>query len=146
MKKTWIIPVVFTIIIIAMWTFVRAGASPQAPDHDVNIVDNNPADFDCTFLPINYSNSETINGDYIPGNEDPFCMRPTWTPEPEITIEAVTPTVTPAVTATATPDSDGKVTLCHKPDTPAEKTLRIPQPAVQGHLGHGDYIGECNDD
>jgi len=37
------------------------------------------------------------------------------------------------------------VTICHKPDTPAEKTLVVPRSAVAGHLGHGDYEGECED-
>ena len=40
-------------------------------------------------------------------------------------------------------DVEGKVTICHKPGTPAEKTLTVPQSAVNGHLGHGDYLGEC---
>jgi hypothetical protein len=33
--------------------------------------------------------------------------------------------------------------VCHKPGTPAEKTLHLPQAAVPGHLGHGDYPGAC---
>ena len=36
-----------------------------------------------------------------------------------------------------------KVTICHKPGTPAEKTMEVPQSAVDGHLGHGDYLGPC---
>ena len=35
------------------------------------------------------------------------------------------------------------VTLCHKPGTPAEKTLVLPSSAVGGHLGHGDTLGAC---
>ena len=35
------------------------------------------------------------------------------------------------------------VTICHKPGTPAEKTMTIPRSALPGHLGHGDYEGEC---
>ena len=35
------------------------------------------------------------------------------------------------------------VTICHKPGTPAEKTLTIPESALEGHLGHGDFIGSC---
>jgi hypothetical protein len=35
------------------------------------------------------------------------------------------------------------VTICHKPGTPAEKTLVVDDDAVPGHLGHGDYLGEC---
>jgi len=38
-----------------------------------------------------------------------------------------------------------KVTICHKPGTPAEKTKQVPESAVQGHLGHGDTRGECGD-
>ncbi len=34
-------------------------------------------------------------------------------------------------------------TLCHKPGTPAEKTLVLPTEAVPGHLGHGDRLGSC---
>ncbi len=37
------------------------------------------------------------------------------------------------------------VTLCHQPGTPAEKTMDLPQSAIPGHLGHGDYIGSCED-
>jgi len=36
-----------------------------------------------------------------------------------------------------------KVTICHKPGTPAEKTKEVPPQAVPGHLGHGDTLGEC---
>jgi hypothetical protein len=36
-----------------------------------------------------------------------------------------------------------KVTVCHKPGTPAEATLEIAAPAEAAHLGHGDYAGEC---
>ena len=39
-----------------------------------------------------------------------------------------------------------KVKICHKPGTPAEKTLELPLAAVKGHVGHGDSIGECDDD
>jgi prepilin-type N-terminal cleavage/methylation domain-containing protein len=35
------------------------------------------------------------------------------------------------------------VTICHKPGTPAEKTLTVPKSALGGHLGHGDYEGPC---
>jgi len=46
-------------------------------------------------------------------------------------------------------DDDGghdKVTICHKPGTPVEKTKQIPQRAVPRHLGHGDTLGPCVDD
>jgi hypothetical protein len=36
-----------------------------------------------------------------------------------------------------------KVTICHKPGTPAEKTMEVPRSAVDGHLGHGDHLGPC---
>lgn len=44
-------------------------------------------------------------------------------------------------------DSAGKcknVTVCHKPGTPAQKSLAIPIKALKGHLGHGDTIGQCH--
>lgn len=37
-----------------------------------------------------------------------------------------------------------KVTLCHKPGTPAEVTIAVGAPAVDAHLAHGDYYGECS--
>ena len=36
-----------------------------------------------------------------------------------------------------------KVTICHKPGTPAEKTMQVPESAVAGHLAHGDVEGSC---
>ncbi len=33
-----------------------------------------------------------------------------------------------------------KVTICHKPGTPAQKILVIPVKALKGHLGHGDTL------
>jgi len=36
-----------------------------------------------------------------------------------------------------------KVKICHKPGTPAQRTLEIPVQALAGHLGHGDTIGSC---
>jgi hypothetical protein len=41
------------------------------------------------------------------------------------------------------PASQEMVTLCHKPGTPAEQTLILPESAVPGHMGHGDTLGEC---
>lgn len=35
------------------------------------------------------------------------------------------------------------VVVCHKPGTPAEKSLTVDESAVPGHVGHGDYLGEC---
>lgn len=39
---------------------------------------------------------------------------------------------------------DCDVVICHKPGTPAAKTLVIPIQALAGHLGHGDTVGACN--
>ncbi len=36
-----------------------------------------------------------------------------------------------------------RVTLCHSPGTPAEKTLTLPRPAAEAHLRHGDRLGSC---
>jgi hypothetical protein len=55
----------------------------------------------------------------------------------EESIPAPSPSPTDTITATV------KVTICHKPGTPAEKTLALPEVAVPGHLGHGDYLGSC---
>jgi hypothetical protein len=37
-------------------------------------------------------------------------------------------------------------TICHKPDTPAEKTMTVNSSAMKGHLGHGDTLGPCDGD
>lgn len=37
-----------------------------------------------------------------------------------------------------------KVTICHKPNTPAETQMRVPDAAVDAHLGHGDWTGSCD--
>jgi len=37
-----------------------------------------------------------------------------------------------------------KSPVCHKPGTPAEKTLWVPDAAIPGHLGHGDVRGTCD--
>jgi len=42
------------------------------------------------------------------------------------------------------PISPLRITICHKPGTPAEKTMEIPVNALKGHLKHGDYVGACN--
>jgi hypothetical protein len=33
----------------------------------------------------------------------------------------------------------GTVLVCHK----GKKTLSLPEPAVDAHLAHGDYLGAC---
>lgn len=49
-----------------------------------------------------------------------------------------------SITVESTPEpEDGKVTICHKPGTPAEKTLEVPEAALKGHLKHGDTLGPC---
>ena len=37
------------------------------------------------------------------------------------------------------------VTICHKPNTAAEKTMTVSASAVDGHFGHGDFRGSCDD-
>lgn len=37
------------------------------------------------------------------------------------------------------PPGQNKVAICHK----GKKTQYVPESAVQGHLNHGDYLGEC---
>jgi hypothetical protein len=37
-----------------------------------------------------------------------------------------------------------KVTICHMPGTPAQKTLEVPANALSGHLAHGDVMGSCS--
>ncbi len=49
------------------------------------------------------------------------------------------PANTTPITAT------GLITICHKPGTPAEKTLVLPASAGPGHLQHGDYEGICEE-
>jgi hypothetical protein len=51
----------------------------------------------------------------------------------------------PAVPVTAPITYTATITLCHKPGTPAEKTLVLPAPAGPGHLRHGDYEGPCQE-
>jgi len=36
-----------------------------------------------------------------------------------------------------------RVTICHKPGTPDEKTMEVAQSAVEGHRRHGDREGPC---
>jgi hypothetical protein len=36
-----------------------------------------------------------------------------------------------------------KVLVCHKPNTPAEHAVCVPDRALEAHLEHGDYLGEC---
>ena len=36
-----------------------------------------------------------------------------------------------------------RVTICHKPGTPAQKQLEVDDNAIPGHVRHGDTVGEC---
>lgn len=36
-----------------------------------------------------------------------------------------------------------RITICHQPGTPAERTLEVPAPALDAHLAHGDTTGAC---
>jgi hypothetical protein len=47
------------------------------------------------------------------------------------------------VLAPAAMAGEEKVTICHKPGTPAEDALEVAASAVGEHLAHGDYAGEC---
>lgn len=62
---------------------------------------------------------------------------PVLTPTVPLTLTVVPVTVTLPLSATA------KISICHKPGTPAEKTLVLPPSAIPGHLGHGDLLGPC---
>lgn len=37
------------------------------------------------------------------------------------------------------------VVICHRPVTPAQKTLFVSSAAVSAHMGHGDTPGPCGD-
>lgn len=41
--------------------------------------------------------------------------------------------------------ADGVVTICHKPGTPAAKTMSVPVASLDGHLAHGDLLGPCEE-
>jgi len=76
-------------------------------------------------------------------------MTPTLTATPTPTMTAtptatVTPTATMTPTPTMTPGRVDPVTICHKPGTPAEKTMTLPAvAALGGHMVHGDTLGPC---
>jgi hypothetical protein len=36
-----------------------------------------------------------------------------------------------------------KVTICHKPGTPDQKTIEVSQRALRSHQAHGDTLGGC---
>ena len=43
----------------------------------------------------------------------------------------------------ANKESKNKITICHKPGTPAEKTIKVSVNSLKGHLGHGDLKILC---
>jgi hypothetical protein len=56
---------------------------------------------------------------------------------------AVTAVLSPPTFAATPSASEESVTLCHKPGTPAQKTLVLPSSAAKGHMKHGDTAGVC---
>ena len=40
-------------------------------------------------------------------------------------------------------EASGKVTICHKPGMPYQKTIEIDEADLEDHLAHGDLIGQC---
>jgi len=49
-----------------------------------------------------------------------------------------------APTSAASPQSEPRMTICHKEGTPAEMTLTLPYPAAMSHIrAHGDRLGPC---
>lgn len=63
------------------------------------------------------------------------------------------PKVLTAVTANVAKNIDNNsancgggenATICHKPGTPAQQTMNVPQSALNGHIGHGDTCGACD--
>ena len=56
----------------------------------------------------------------------------------------VSATTLPAI-ANHPPGPPDKVMICHKPGTPAEKTLTLPHQAADQHMAsHGDSAGPCS--
>ena len=75
------------------------------------------------------------------------CKQGTWQPGRSLLVVALWLSLAvalagqpPAVSA----ESPGKVTVCHKPGTPAEVTLEISASAEAAHIAHGDYVGVCH--
>jgi hypothetical protein len=51
----------------------------------------------------------------------------------------------PCGTENSCPGNAAKPQICHNPGTPAQNTTCVPLPALDGHLGHGDACGVCED-
>jgi hypothetical protein len=67
------------------------------------------------------------------------CPEPAAPPTSTLPISPTAP-----ITPTLVPTSTRWISICHKPGTPAEKTLLLPESAIRGHLGHGDRLGSCS--
>ncbi len=85
---------------------------------------------------------------------------------PDVTpILTITPTLTPTFTPTSThtsvptsttqpaatsmppdppPAQESIASVCHKPGE-KQRTLNVPESDLTSHLGHGDYLGACNE-
>jgi len=88
---------------------------------------DNVNDVDCDGVPNDQDNCpETPNPDQL--DTDCDCIGDACDPDP------CYPNCPPPVQY---------VTLCHKPGTPAQQTMTVPESAVPGHLGHGDCLGAC---
>lgn len=76
-------------------------------------------------------------------------LKPTWSPMIAL-MSAALLVLAGVGTAFAQPGNGQgppeKETICHKPGTPAEKTMEAPPSALSGHLNHGDERGPCTDD
>ena len=60
-----------------------------------------------------------------------------------VAMAALTALLAPAAVAKESAPGHNKVTICHKPGTTDELTMNVPEPALKGHLRHGDSSGPC---
>ncbi len=47
--------------------------------------------------------------------------------------------------AAGSSEGEETVTICHKPGTSSERTLQVPDSALDAHLAHGDVTGACGE-
>lgn len=59
--------------------------------------------------------------------------------------ETQSPVLTPTLPLTLPLGATAKISICHKPGTPAEKVLWLPASAIPGHRRHGDEPGDCTE-
>ena len=52
----------------------------------------------------------------------------------------------PDVTATDPDDDEHKVTVCHSEGNSGKQTKMVNESSITAHIGHGDALGECEDD